>query len=342
MNLGICGDVHWSVYSSILRSRGTTYSTRLENLIKTINWVENLFKDCDEVIYLGDFFDRSDLTAEEITALKEVVWNNKPHHFIVGNHESNISTLFFNSTKALNREDFYIEDKPRKYLTLSNLDIYFLPYIIEDNRKELITYLDKNSNKKIIFSHNDLKGIRYGAFQSVDGFEISEIEDNCELFINGHLHNGGFVNDKETILNLGNITGQNFSEDAYIYPHYCCTLNTDNLDMQFYENPNALNFYKLEIENEKDFSKLNSLKDNAVLSIKCVEELITDLKELLPTKSNIIESKTIIFRKAELEDKEDKSSELKTSDYLEQFTQFVFDKLGTNDIIKQELAEICK
>ena len=40
MRVLIYGDVHWSQYSSILRSRDTYYSTRLDNLIRSVNWAE--------------------------------------------------------------------------------------------------------------------------------------------------------------------------------------------------------------------------------------------------------------------------------------------------------------
>ena len=56
--LFVYGDVHWSTYSSIIRSRGEQYSTRLENLIRSVNWAEALAEkyNCETVICLGDFF----------------------------------------------------------------------------------------------------------------------------------------------------------------------------------------------------------------------------------------------------------------------------------------------
>ena len=38
MKILCVGDVHWSQNSSILRSRGEYYSTRLQNLIASVNW----------------------------------------------------------------------------------------------------------------------------------------------------------------------------------------------------------------------------------------------------------------------------------------------------------------
>ena len=89
MKILVVGDVHFCQYSSILRERGELYSKRLENLLWSLNWVENQagVLECDKVVYLGDFFDRSDANAEELTALTEVKWSDLPHVCLVGNHE---------------------------------------------------------------------------------------------------------------------------------------------------------------------------------------------------------------------------------------------------------------
>ena len=71
MKLLVIGDVHWSTYSSIVRGRGPHFSTRLENLIASMQFVEHIADKykVDEEIFLGDFFDKPDLNAEEISAL---------------------------------------------------------------------------------------------------------------------------------------------------------------------------------------------------------------------------------------------------------------------------------
>ena len=61
MRVAIFGDVHWSQNSSIVRSHGSEYSVRLENLIRSMNWMEHCAFDhgCQAIICLGDFFDES-------------------------------------------------------------------------------------------------------------------------------------------------------------------------------------------------------------------------------------------------------------------------------------------
>ena len=105
MKIGIVGDIHWSKYSSILRSRGKKYSKRLENCIESINWAEDTTRDCDMVVYLGDFFDNESLKSEEITALSEIKWNKLPHKFLVGNHELGLNDLSFSSAHIFDLHD---------------------------------------------------------------------------------------------------------------------------------------------------------------------------------------------------------------------------------------------
>ena len=68
MKICCFGDTHWSEYSSILRSMGEKYSTRLENLIKSVNWVFNtaLEKKCDE------------LSAQQMTEAKYTAFGPDP------------------------------------------------------------------------------------------------------------------------------------------------------------------------------------------------------------------------------------------------------------------------
>lgn len=347
MKICVFGDTHWSTYSSILRSRGVKYSARLENLINSLNWVQKISEEenCDEIVGLGDLFDSCNLKAEEISALKEVKWNkNIPIHLLVGNHESDVASLVFTSTDVFNNRNFIIENCVKTYDLNDNQDITFIPYTVEDNRQPLKSYFKDQNKKHIVFSHNDIKGIRYGLFESKEGFDLKDIEEHCSLFVNGHLHNGTFLNENETILNLGNLSGQNFTEDATIYPHVILILDTDDLSLKFFENPYAFNFYKIEITKKEDLLKLENLKNNAVLSIKCIDVLLDEVRGKIKTIPNIVESKIVIMRtltnsnNASIEEE----STFSNKDYLEQFASFVKEKLGVNDIVNYELSEVCK
>lgn len=343
MKVLIVGDIHWSTYSSIVRSRGKYFSTRLEHLIRSMNWVERIAKvyNCQEEIFLGDTFDKPDLTSEEISALSCVDWNDLQKHFIVGNHESGLSSLAYNSTQALHKVGV-IEDTPNVYPVDDATEFLFLPYITEDNRKPLADYLKNRvkDKKMIVFSHNDIKDFQMGMFLSKTGFSIDEINENCDLYLNGHLHNAGFVNDK--IINVGVLCGQNFSEDAFRYEHHVMVLDTDTMTYEFIENPEALNFYKLTIGDEQDLIVLDKLKNNAVVSIKCHDTVKQELLKKLDSTTNILESKVIYY--SDVVNSSDKlgTADLQFADHLNKFKEFVIEKLGSTATVLEELEEVCK
>lgn len=340
----IVGDIHLSKYSSIVRSRGKHFTTRLEHIIKSISWAEQVAKEhgCVEEIFLGDTFDRPDLDREEITSLSEIEWNNSSRlrHFIVGNHESGETSLEFSSTQALHKVGV-VENEPYLYPFDENTDFLFLPYITEDTRKPLKDYFEKNPNKNVIvFSHNDIKDFRMGPFLSTTGFKIEEILDNCSLYVNGHLHNGDWVV-KDRILNLGVLCGQNFNEDAFKYEHHVAILDTDTLEIEFIENPYALNFYKLEINTVDDIKQLYKLKSNAVVSVRCLDKLESQARDVIRTIKDVIEYRFVIYRDT-LEDISGNVQVLNSCDHLEQFKQFILENYGSSDIIIEELNEVCK
>lgn len=344
----VCGDVHFCQYSSILRERGIKYSKRLENIIESINFVEKtaVEKNVNAIVYLGDFFDKPNLNDEELTALKEIKWSNIVHYFIVGNHESSVNELLFNSTKTLEAEDNnrYVIDNFKTITKTndSNFNFAFLPYCTEDCRISLSKLFNEPS-KRIIFSHNDIKGIQMGPIISKQGYEIDDIEANCDLFINGHIHNGSKITNK--IINLGNLTGQNFGEDAYKYSHNIMLLDEETLTYELIENPYAFNFYKIEINSEKDLNKLDTLKNNAVVNIKCEQSLLQSVKKLINEAKNIVASRILTYRELinrdNLENAEMRAElVLNAQDPLERFTEFIKNRLGNDEIVLEELSAI--
>ena len=185
----------------------------------------------------------------------------------------------------------------------------------------------------IIFSHNDIKGLRYGQFESKVGFTIEEIEKECSLYINGHLHNQQQVTRK--ILNLGNLTGQNFSEDAEIYSHSIAVVDTDTLDVELITNPYALKFYKFNIETD-DFSILDKCDEYSLLTIKTYSKYIDDIRKYLADK------KVCCYRILTVPEISNKGTEeikeLWKVDHLQQFKDFVLSNLDNSDVLKEELS----
>lgn len=350
MKFLICGDVHWSEFSSILRKMGDKYSKRLENLINSINWVEEQAEEnnVDTIIYAGDFFDKTTLNANEITALQEITWANIPHKFIVGNHEGLTSTLNISTTHLFTHiPNCEVISEPTIRYGFG-YEMVYLPYIIEKERKPLKEYLKDTSGDIItqevkqiyVISHNDIK-MFYGNFESKEGFSPDEIDSFCHLFINGHIHN--YSKFSKAGINIGNITGQNFSEDASKYPHHIMILDASPYkdSYEFIVNPFAYNFYKLEfssIENLKSYPFL----DNSVVSVKIPEDKSSEAREFLENSSKLKEFRIISVPKPS--DGEDGQNDevIASVNHLEEFVKFISSNFEVTDVMKEELREVCK
>lgn len=348
MKIMLFADLHMCPRASIINKWGAKYPTRLENCIASVNWVEQLAEQlkCDFIVSLGDFFDRPDLSSETITACNDIKWSNIKHYSLVGNHDASTSSLVFNSVNSLLSDNHEVITEP-KVLSLADCNICFLPYVVECDRKPLEQYFVDENNRcidngkpKIIFSHNDISGIQMGPVVSRTGFSVEEITDNCDLFINGHLHNGQSITNK--IINLGNLTGKDFGEDASKYTHSVAVLDTNTMQLEYIENPFAYNFYKIQIDSEKDLKLLENLKSQAVVSIKCDSSVVDKTKQQLQKlKDKILEARIILIKK--FEETGESSEELNlTVDHLARFVDCCKANIEFSTLLEEELCEVCK
>jgi DNA repair exonuclease SbcCD nuclease subunit len=341
MKILLFTDLHMCPQASIINKWGTKYPKRLENCITTVNWLEQKAEElgCDYIISLGDFFDKPDLSSETITACNDIKWSWIMHYHLVGNHDASNSSLMFNSANCLRADGHVIISQPQ-VLMLDDCDICFLPYITECDRKPLAEYFPArfDDRHRVILSHNDISGIQLGPVMTKTGFSIEEIEANCDLWVNGHLHNGQALTSK--VINLGNATGKDFGEDALLYKHNIAILDTQTMSIEYIENPHAYNFYKIQIDCESDILCLSQLKNNAVVSIKCTQDLVEKVRQKIEETSNIIESRVILIRQYE-ESAEATELDL-TVDHLARFIECCKATIENSTILDEELSEICK
>lgn len=315
-----------------------------------MNWVEELAWNmgCSTIICGGDFFDSSQLNSEEISALRGISWAPLPHIYLTGNHETNVSSLEYSTTDIFNLcPTAVVISKPEYYhVDGTDVEFAFLPYILEKDRQPLNTYFPERREKRIIFSHNDLKNVQYGAFLSTEGFTIEEIEENCDLFLNGHIHHCCYVTSK--IINGGNLTGQNFTEDAYKYDHCVQVIDTDTLKVDFYLNPYAFNFYKLDCTSKSTIEDcINDvflpLKNNSVVTVKVSSHLSSQVRQYLETvsKDRIVEYRLIVEPDAEIIVDQNTFS-IEAVDHLKQFENYVMENIGNTNIIREELGNVLR
>lgn len=340
-------DPHWSQNSSVVRTQGQKYSTRLENLIQSMNWLENLAieKNCDKVICAGDFFDSTQLNSQEVTALKEIRWNGLPHIFLMGNHEASTNSLEYSTLDVFQLLPNATVINSCCSTWENKTEICFLPYITDRDRKSLFEYFGPmtTDQKRIIISHNDLKDVQYGGYISKSGVGLQEIDKYCDLFFNGHIHNCSWVNKKT--LNIGNLTGSAFGEDGYKYQHYVVIVDTDNVndDPELIENPFAFNFFKLDFTNytnDQIEATLYQLVDkHPVISATVTPENHDFVKQLLDKVtivSRVVSSTAVI--KQDLQD----TSVFNGVDHLQQFREYVKQVFGNNEVCNEELEMIMR
>ena len=178
-----------------------------------------------------------------------------------------------------------------------------------------------------------------GPAVSTVGFKPEDLASICDLCVNGHLHNGTKINEK--VINLGNLTGKDFGEDAFRYKHNVILVDTDTMTYELVENPYAFNFYKLEINTKADLAILNKLSNNAVVSIKCKDVLVAEAKELIASLPNIIESRVVITREIANGETAEDITDLTVDQYVK-FAECCREKLENNAILEEELSEILK
>lgn len=341
MKILFYSDVHWAAKMSIITKLGSKYTKRLEMLIDSLNWMLDTAKkyNCVATICAGDFFDKPNLTAEEITALNEINRDNYNflNYILVGNHDSDCLDLSYNASNVLKSKNRVIVDTP-KNITIGNSQIHFIPYITDYSNIDNYI-LDKDDTKaQILVMHNDLAGINYGPIVSKVGLDINYLSKKFDLILNGHIHNSEWITNN--ILNLGSISAHNFTNDSFKYKYGAWLFNTDTLELTFIENPYAFNFYKLEINSEHELNKLNTLKNNAVVSVQCPINIYQKVVDSINNCSNIVESRIII--KQEYKNIEQADITDLSIDHFAKFAECCKAKLENTKILEEELTEILR
>lgn len=282
--IGVYADPHFSTNSSIIMGSQNGLSQRLNNLIESFKWMNQLFKDNDVeiTICLGDLTDRPNLSAEEITALSQC--DLQDHHFIVGNHCRADKNGNINALATFKN----VYTKPT-VISVGGKRVLLLPYTRD--------YGKINEQVDIILSHNDIESYNFGSFLSRDGFKIVDILKSCQLYVNGHLHTGGWVV-KDRIINLGQLTGMNFSGGEGEWEPSVGIIDTDTLMITLYENPIAYRFKKLECKKLPTLKTyIDQLPDigQYVLQVKTTAELADNCRTLLNQNKKVVASRVITY-----------------------------------------------
>lgn len=289
--LGVYADAHFSLNSSVVLGNKNSLSGRLYYLIESFEWMYNLFRESkvDAIIDLGDLADSYNLRAEEITAISKALSYNQdiPEIHILGNHERLSETGEINSVEFLENIPNHRLIKKVTQEDLFGTEVTYIPYgIYEDG------FLDEYDKTKLAFSHIDIFGADTGGWILKSGLSPQYLETRFGIVINGHIHNGSWVTDR--ILNLGALSGQNFSSKIINWKPSVLVFDTDNLtSAHLYENPYSLNFYTLNIKTIRDlinFSK-NLEGERNVVQVRVPLSLVPEVRDYIDKDKSILSSR---------------------------------------------------
>jgi len=160
----------------------------------------------DTVIHMGDAFDsRKSIDYQSLEWAKRVVFERLKKydvHMIVGNHDT-----YYKDTNEVNSPELLLQtysniktySQPTE-VTISGLNILFLPWINRQNEKLSIESI-KKSNSKVVMGHLELNGFRaHRGHVMEDGMSIDIFERFDKVF-SGHYHTRS---DNGRIFYLGN------------------------------------------------------------------------------------------------------------------------------------------
>lgn len=223
----ISADIHFCKRESLVENR-------YPHLVNSFAWLDGLQGDFH--FDLGDLFNMSNLSAEDVAVLDSIKFKNS-WHCLTGNHEQD----GHNSLLKYFRDIHVIYEKPQ----LKNFGkdigwVLFLPFVKDVGT--LDQYLNKlpQGESAIVLSHCEFIGM----FGSDGGFNISDVEKDprIKIWLQGHYHQRALVSPKIVI--VGNLVGNNFTQN--FASHGVCIYDTVTNKYEFIENPYALRFGKMD------------------------------------------------------------------------------------------------
>lgn len=313
-------DNHYCINSSVVSGRKSgRFSDRIENQIKSLEWVNSFNLP---VIHGGDFFNNSIITSEEQSSLSLIKPFIKDWVFLRGNHES---AGEFDLLGALGERVIRVPT----VATIGGMKALFLPFNSTES--------DINGKYDLIIGHVGLEGIPFGA----KGLDFNLIDQSCDFFLNGHLHNRVELNKNKW--NTGSLTAQNFSDDCLAYRKGLVIVDTVNKSLEFVENPYAFNFFKLTWRDYLNKYKSSPIGEALRRPTSCISMSCSEGE-----KSDILASgefsSVYYLRVSEDQPKqktvEPSSKQIVELDHVSKFKKSFLEKVGESSVVLEELAEV--
>ena len=242
MRIGIYGDVHFN--------RKRVLSGKYESSLReTFDWMYTSLRvdGVEEVVCLGDFFDKSTLTADYVELLRDLMSKvTVKTRFLLGNHE-----ILKPGVSILSLLNCFENAIPVEEITHQGQFLY-VPY------GESLEGLDMRG--KYVFTHTDIYGseLAGGKVKASFGIDPTVFQEATYVF-NGHVH---LASKLGNIYNVGSIVHAQFGEEkSGVSETGYYILDTETNELEFIPNPYTLHFLtrsaeSLDLAPELDRSRL--------------------------------------------------------------------------------------
>ena len=314
--------------------------TNSHNVYDSLIWADGVAKEnnSDIVLINGDFLDKDVLDSETNTLISDFFnqAQNKKYLFLLGNHEMMDADGNYNSLNIL--KNYKNVEVITKLKTLSSGDktLVFQPYTKKvENINELLQTLSSNKNN-ILFSHLTYDNVP-GINSLIKGeLDYLAIRDKVNKIFNGHIHIG-LEADNNKYIQIGTITGLNFSDNYNYSKPGIIIYDTENDTFKRIENPNSYLYITATPDNIDNIQNQKRVH----LRIECKYSDIEKLKDKLDSMNFLsYEFKITVNDKKEQEDKIDFNLFDTPEKALKQFIQIdksIYDENQLVDFIETYL-----
>lgn len=261
---------------------------RLTSLVKSYRYMYDYAKnnDVDLIINGGDILDKPNISSEESLALELALSYDKdiPEIILVGNHDRKSNTVHALDILSIHPR-IRIADKPDT-IAIGDLSFGVLPFNMNFDNTEIFDLLS-NTNTKLLFSHVDMIGTRFGGVVSTNGYDPEILKDKFNYVFNGHIHTYGEYN--ERVINTGSLSATGLGDNYEKLPGFTI-IDIDNTsklvtNITHVDNPHTILYRTVEAEVLGDvISKVesyNDLPNPYYLRVVCKDSIKLDIKNYL-------------------------------------------------------------
>lgn len=289
MKIAILGDTHF-----LFKEGSSNFNRYFEKFYSNIFFPYLIKNNITTVIQCGDSFDNRRTAHVQAFAETKKYFFNKFDEYniklisIVGNHDSFYkNTIKTNSPSLLLKEykNIKIIDDPSFH---DDLGIDFIPWICDDNRENILDYIN-NSKNNICVGHFEIENFSmYKGIPAKHGLD-SKIFSKYEYVFSGHYHTRS---SKDNIYYVGipyELTWHDCNDPKGFH-----IFDLETRKLTFHENPYKI-FHKILYDTNQDFSEFVKYENSYIkVFVDNIEdgfdEFIDHLNKANPIKISIIEN----------------------------------------------------